>query len=69
MPPDLKLYLGSQGEMIRLSRDLSDEALKYERLRFEKFYATQPKSTRILLEAYNDKALATQEEVKALNDL
>ncbi|MCI5796072.1 MAG: replicative helicase loader/inhibitor [Ruminococcus sp.] len=70
MPPDLKLYLGSQGEMIRLSRDLSDEALKFERVRFEKYYATQPKSTRILLESYNDKVLAThQEEVKALNEL
>ena len=70
MPPDLKLYLGSQGEMIRLSRDLSDEALKFERVRFEKYYATQPKSTRILLESYNNKALAThQEEVKALNEL
>ena len=58
MPADLKLYLGSQGEMIRLSRDLSDEALKFERVRFEKYYATQPKSTRILLESYNNKALS-----------
>ena len=66
MPSDLKHYLGSLGEMIRLSRDLSDEALTFERNRFEKFFATQPKSSVALIESFNKAKSLSGQGVKEL---
>lgn len=51
LPEELKNYVGSKGELMRIARDYSDEDLKFERNRFFKTIPTIKKRQNLLLES------------------
>lgn len=57
LPDRLQYYIGSKGELMRMSRDYSDEDLKYEKTRFLKMMPTMKKreeAAKIFLALGND---------------
>lgn len=54
MPEVLKMFVGSYGEMLRMSRQLDDESLKYANIRFLKSIENIKQEYQLRLMAKND---------------
>lgn len=60
LPEELKMYISSKGELMRLARNSGDEDLKFEKQRFMKTYPTltqRVEDRKLLLDLTNDKKL------------
>lgn len=67
MPNELKLYVGSYGEMLRMARQMDEESLKFEKNRFLKMLGDIREENKLRLSAHAQNAIPTDQTIKIEN--